>query len=109
MRSPLLIAGLFAICLPWLGCAAPTLPTPPPAAEVSLVGSEAIVIGTAEPNALVACLNEDSGSGLIETADERGDFEIRIAAQEGDHLTLWQVSGATPGQVLELVVPAENP
>lgn len=76
---------------------------------MALVGSEAVVTGQVEPNALVACLNEDSGSGLIETSNETGDFEIRIPAQEGDHLTLWQVSGATPGQVLELVVPAEIP
>ncbi len=91
-------------------CAAPTLPTPPPSeTSVALVDGEAIVTGKAEENGLVACLNQDTDRGVIEMADANGDFEIRIAAEEGHHLTLWQVAGGASGQLLEIVVPAETP
>lgn len=99
----------FAICGLLAACAAPTLPTPPPSAEVALIGTEAVVTGQIEPGGIVACLNEDTGRGALETADSEGDFVVRIAAEAGDHLTLWQVSGSTPGQLLELVVPAASP
>lgn len=90
-------------------CAAPTLPTPPPAAEVALVGTEAVVTGRADPGALVSCLNEDTGRGVIETANTVGDFALRLPAEAGHHLTLWQDAGNGPGQVLDLIVPAATP
>jgi len=98
-----------AIGTQFVACAAPTLPTPPPSAEVALVGTDAVVTGQAEPRALVSCLNEDTARGVIETADDTGDFVIRLPAAAGHHLTLWQDSGDGPGQLLELVVPAAAP
>jgi len=67
------------------------------------------VTGEAAPNALVACVNEATGRGAIESADDSGAFVIRIGAQEGDRLTLWQLEGTAPGQILDLVVPAPSP
>lgn len=98
-----------AICWQLAGCAAPTLPTPPPTAEVALIGDEAVVTGLADPNSLVACVNEDTDRGVIEATDDMGAFVIRIGAQEGDRLTLWQLEGTAPGQILDLIVPAPAP
>lgn len=104
------LSPVLAICWQLGACVAPTLPTPPPTADsVALVGSDAVIMGSADPRALVACLNEDTGRGVIESADDAGDFVIRVAAEQGHHLTLWQVSGGSPGQLLDLVVPAPTP
>jgi hypothetical protein len=90
-------------------CAAPTLPTPPPSAAVALIGTDAVVTGLADASALVSCLNEATGRGVIETADAAGNFVITLPAERGDHLTLWQDAGNGPGQVLDLIVPAAAP
>ena len=94
-----LLAG--AIALVALGCnSAPTLPLPPPVAEVNSPDSEGYVVveGEVSPGAFVAVFNEDAGRGLIETPDEDGAFSVRIQAAVGDLLTVWAIQGGDSGQ-----------
>lgn len=93
------------------GCAAPTLPLPPPTALVEAPpGPDGTVLvqGNARPGVFVACLNERTEEGAIVRADvTTGDYAIRIAAEVDDTLTLWQFEASSPGgQQTRVVVPA---
>jgi hypothetical protein len=91
-------------------CAAPSLPLPPPLALVEAPpDAEGMVEvnGNARLGAFVACLNERTEVGIIVRADPMsGDFSIRIPAETGDTITLWQFEASSPGgQQIHLTVP----
>lgn len=92
-------------------CAAPTLPLPPPAALVySAPDADGIVTvsGEALPNALVTCLNVNKHEGRIVYADDAGDFTVRIPADVGDELQVWQESGTDEGPRVTIFVLAQD-
>jgi len=95
-----------------VGCtagASPTLPVPPPSALSSAPDAEGLVTVTgdaAEPGALVFGYNERLESGVIETAEDDGTFELRLRADAGDSITVWQMVGSSTSGLLELIVPA---
>ena len=80
------------------GCNTPTLPLPPPSegaivAQLDLPSGEARVIGKSqavEAYALVTCFNNRTGGGVVGLAKGNGGFEIRVAAQQGDVIEVWQ-------------------
>lgn len=88
--------------------ASPTLPIPPPSALTSAPDESGIVTvrgdGAVE-GALVSAFNERTGDGVIGTANDTGRFELRLAAESGDSVLVWQRVGTQSGQVLSLVVP----
>jgi hypothetical protein len=86
---------------------APTLPLPPPVANVSLPSSAGLVIveGMAKSRATMFLYNEQAEAGVIGRADEAGSFVLAIEAMSGDSLTLWQEHSGTPGQQRTLTVP----
>lgn len=91
------------------GCAAPTLPLPPPLAVVEGppdADGTVLVTGNARLGAFVGCLNEDTEVGVIVRADvDTGDFALRIPAEVGHALTVWQFDSTAPGgQQVHLVV-----
>jgi len=90
------------------GCAAPTLPLPPPAALAATSPDPAtglvVVTGEVLPEAYVSCLNVRSEAGLIVRADATGRFRLEIAAQTGDSLLVWQQRGNDFGPYVELCV-----
>ena len=93
-----------------LGCAAPTLPLPPPTALVEAAPDAdglVTVTGQARAGAFVGCLNERTEIGVLVRTDlVTGMYSIRIAAESRDVLTLWQFEGTEPGgQRQEVVVP----
>ncbi len=70
----------------------------------------ALVSGQANPEAYVTVLNERAGQGKIQQADhDTGHFEIEIAAEIGDTLTIWQEQDGITGERLEQTVPAPRP
>ncbi|HEY8428418.1 MAG TPA: hypothetical protein VIL20_08595 [Sandaracinaceae bacterium] len=92
------------------GCAAPTLPLPPPVALVEGppdADGMVTVSGNARAGAFVGCLNESTEVGVIVRADvDTGDFSLRIAAEVGDGLTLWQFESTAPGgEQTHVIVP----
>lgn len=91
------------------GCAAPVLPLPPPTALIEAppdMDGMVTVRGEARPGALVFCFNNDTGLGVIATADAgTGAYSLRIAASTGDLLSVWQQEGGTSGMLQDLVVP----
>ena len=85
-----------SLLLALAACSAPTLPLPPPRVEsVSLPDASGFVTvdGQVLENAIVLCYNDRTRSGVIVTADEAGLFSLRIQAQFGDYLTVWQEVG----------------
>jgi multidrug efflux pump subunit AcrA (membrane-fusion protein) len=92
-------AGLLltAVALSLLGCANnPTVPLPPPDVTVITTTSPDLdgfvtVTGASEaaqPDSIVLLFNEETESGVMETADIDGSFVAVIAAQTGNVLSL---------------------
>lgn len=93
------------------GCAAPTLPLPPPMALVEGppdADGLVTVRGNAREGAFVGCLNERTEMGVLVRSDVMtGDFALRIAAEPDDTLSVWQFEGTDPGGMqTTLVVPS---
>jgi hypothetical protein len=88
------------------GCAAPTLPIPPPTALVSAPDASGMVTvsGHADPAAYVFVLNEATEAGVIVHADASGMFSARIPASLGDMITAWQMIGNEASQQVHLTV-----
>lgn len=92
------------------GCTnAPTLPVPPPNALVEeppdAEGFVTIRVSGAEPDALVLGLNERTGNGTIETAGPTGEASLRLRAEIGDAIQVWQRVGSQGGEVVDVIVP----
>ncbi|MCC6872833.1 MAG: hypothetical protein IT378_00880 [Sandaracinaceae bacterium] len=104
-RLAALLAAALLLALP--SCAAPVLPLPPPVAFVGPpdLGGIVTVSGEARPFAYVAVLNESTDQGAIGRADATGTFSVRLAAQTGDSLQVWQFEGGTGGEQTPLIVP----
>jgi len=110
LRAGLLTALVaFAACSS--GCSSgtsPTLPIPPPSALTSAPDADGVVTITGDgaiEGALVSAYNERTERGVIETADDTGAFVLRLEAQTGDSILVWQRVGTQSGQVLSLGVP----
>lgn len=90
------------------GCLGPTLPLPPPSALVEAPDAEgfATVVGEALPGAYVLVLNLDTDQGVIGRADDAGRYRIRIRAEVGHTLEVWQMTGSDSGPHRTAVVPA---
>jgi hypothetical protein len=105
LAAVVLSVGIGSVTLQ-TGCAAPTLPIPPPTALVSAPDATGLVTvtGHADPMAYVFVLNENTEQGIIVHADPAGAFTVRIAASLEDAITVWQMIGNEAGQQLHLVV-----
>jgi hypothetical protein len=66
------------------------------------------VEGRVNDDAYVACLNERTESGVITKSGAEGFFNLRIAAQVDDSLTLWQIIGQERGPYRSYDVPSEE-
>lgn len=109
-RTACLLAAAAAIALAYgPGCAAPVLPLPPPTALIEAppdMDGMVTVTGEARPGALVFCFNNETGMGVIATADPTdGTYALRIAASTGDSLSVWQQEGGGSGMLRDLIVP----
>lgn len=98
---------LAAIYLSAAGCLSPTLPLPPPHAEVNPPDTDGMVFvtGKALEQAYVACLNEDLEKGVITRSDSDGFYSLEVEGRVGDQLTLWQIRGTEHSQFTYLEVP----
>jgi hypothetical protein len=103
------------LLLPWLvlasaaACATPTLPLPPPAAlESTAPDADGMVTVTGEvlPDAWVYCVNLELETGVIVRADGTGRFTLRIGAEAGQYLSVWQEDGVDRGPPVDIRVPA---
>jgi hypothetical protein len=105
LLAALVFSAALATLLP--ACAAPTLPLPPPTALVSSPDPEGIVTvtGIARADAYVFALNNRTDSGVIGRADPSGRYSLRLAAQRGDVLSIWYISGASNSGVNDVEVP----
>lgn len=81
------------------GCAAPTLPLPPPTALAERPDASGLsrVSGDAIPGAFVGCLNLRTEEGVIVRAPDSGQYELFIPAVIGDDLDVWQFDSSAPG------------
>ena len=100
------IGLLFLVCVA-IGCAAPTLPLPPPAALVEAppdASGLVTVNGNARPGTFVGCLNENSERGILLRADvDTGDFSFQIGAEVADTLRLWQFDATDSGGMPDFI------
>jgi hypothetical protein len=99
-----------ALCLalPVGGCYGPTLPLPPPTALVSTPDATGVVdlTGEALPDAYVLALNLDTDRGVIGRADPTGRYAMRVSAEAGHTLEVWQMTSTDGGQHRTVIVPA---
>lgn len=89
------------------GCAAPTLPLPPPTALVSTPDADGVVTieGVARGRAIVMAFNEDRREGVIGEAGDDGAYTLRITASISETITVWQMVGSDTSQLLSRSVP----
>lgn len=102
------LAGLvLAVAVAAAGCAAPTLPIPPPTALVSApdASGRVTVTGRADPAAYVFLLNNDTDQGVIGHAATDGSFSLRVMAASGNELWVWQELNSQPSQQNIQTVP----
>lgn len=105
------LVALALVAISAAGCAAPTLPLPPPVALSTPPDADGIVTvdGDALEGAFVSCLNEDTERGVIVRADATtGAFVLRLEASPGDLLTVFQAIDTDRGPAIHLVVPAPS-
>ncbi len=90
------------------GCYGPTLPLPPPTALLSTPDATGVVdvTGEALPDAYVFALNLDTDAGVIGRADGAGRYAMRIEADVGHTLEVWQMTTMDGGQHTTAIVPA---
>ena len=108
MRTTLRITLGVLACVWATGCNTPTLPLPPPSegaivAEMDPANGEARVTGSqtaVEPYALVTCFNNRTGGGVVGLANGKGGFDIRVPAEAGDAIEVWQKIGNDPPSVV---------
>lgn len=90
------------------GSSSPTLPIPPPSALSSTPDAEGFVTiqGTAAiEGAIVSAFNERIGEGVIGEVDDIGEFQLRLRAEAGDPIAIWQTVGSDRGEILTIRVP----
>jgi len=105
LRTLLVLA---IVSLAAAACTAPTLPLPPPVAEVSSPTTQGLVHveGSAREDADVFVYNDDTESGVIGRADEDGNYGVFLEAQGGDTLLIWYQVGTDQSEHAERTVPA---
>lgn len=93
-------------CVLGEGCAAPTLPIPPPTALVSSPDASGFVTvsGMASADAYIFVLDEERQAGIIGHADPTGNYSLRIQAAIGETITVWQMIGSQAGEQAHVVV-----
>ncbi|MCU0658465.1 MAG: hypothetical protein MUF64_25365 [Polyangiaceae bacterium] len=85
--------GMAGVLFTLAGCASPTLPLPPPERpEISTFHDDGTITlkGSALPEALVYGFNQNLEEGLIVKASPGGGYEMRIRAEVGHDISLWQ-------------------
>lgn len=79
------------------GCASPTLPLPPPEPpETSTFEGDGTITlkGSAQPEAIVYAYNQTLETGVIGKASVLGTYVLRLRAQVGNEITIWQEIGS---------------
>lgn len=113
-RRWLMLAGLPVAAWAW-GCAAPTLPLPPPAApSVVSVGPNLYRLRgerSVEPLAIVIIFKNDLSLAQPDRvdaaeADAEGTWEKTIVANPGTVIDLWQESGSTRSPPVTFQLPS---
>ena len=100
--------GLVLLLLSFGSCnSTPTLPLPPPVAQVSTPDETgfALVEGEAQEDAYIFVLNETRDAGVITKADQDGLYSVRIQALSDDRLVIWQSVDGESGEQKRITVP----
>jgi hypothetical protein len=109
MRRRLAPVLLVALLLGGLagGCAAPTIPLPPPSVDALTVPVDGVVLvtGEARVDTFVAVFNVRLEEGVIVRSDADGAFAAEIRAASGDTIRAFQFEGGSGGQNATRVVP----
>jgi hypothetical protein len=105
MSSRRAFLTLLALAVP--GCAAPTLPLPPPTALVEAPDADgfATVSGIAREKAYVFVFHEGREDGVIGVANDAGQYSLRIRAASGDLLEVWFMDGTKTSPIVDRAVP----
>jgi hypothetical protein len=61
------------------------------------------------PGAVVIAYNENTGSGVLTTSSDAGEFTLELAAAVGDSILVWQRAGSDAGQQANIIVPRSRP
>ena len=112
------LPAFLLLLLPLLGFAtscesgsAPTLPLPPPVALVQgppdAEGMVTVLGEGAIEGAQVFAFEERTMTGVIGTANDLGQFELRLAAESGDTILVWQRVGTQTSELIQILVPTE--
>ena len=106
-RLVLLLAALSVV---WgVGCLSPTLPLPPPSRPDTVEGPDPAgnvrLSGTVLSNSLVYAYNSRNAQGVFQRVGADGRYDLLLAAQVGDEITLWYESGGEASPVLIVVIP----
>jgi hypothetical protein len=106
-RLFLLLAGLAVVF--GTGCLSPTLPLPPPNRPDTVEGPDAQgmvrISGTVHSNSLVYAFNAQNSQGVFQRVGGNGRYNLTIAAQIGDEITLWYESEGETSPAIIFAIP----
>ncbi|MEM9070048.1 MAG: hypothetical protein AAGE52_16190 [Myxococcota bacterium] len=98
----------FVFLLACTTASAPTLPIPPPTALSSAPDGDGFVEISGEgaiEGAMVLAYNETLETGVIGIADDLGRYSLRLRADIGNSVLVWQRVGTDSSMLINIVVP----
>ncbi len=108
MRTSPALLGVLLLASACTSASAPTLPIPPPSALSSAPDADGFVTVTGDgaiEGAMVLAYNQRLETGVIGTVSDLGTFELRLEADVGDSILVWQRIGTDASRFVEILVP----
>ena len=103
--------GLAALSASFVGCLSPTLPLPPPSRPTIFSPDDEgniRITGIAQSRAAVFAHNLRTDQIVGEVTGDSGAYDLTMAAEVGDRISVWQSVDTKESAATEVLVPDNN-